>query len=309
MSVYKSGLFFTTFVLMNSLFFAQWIGANNSIQLKQDNESLSLVQNDTPLLVYRFHDALFKPYVQKLYTPNGFNVARDHVDDHPHHHGLMFALSVNGVSFWAEDESAGKQIHQTMGNIQTTQNDDGLNARFSEQLVWQGPNQKTLLHETRTIHLKQPANEAVNLLMWRSHLRCPSEQGSVTISGSHYYGLGIRFIEEMDETGTFINSEGADGTIFRGEERLVEADWCGYQVEQPQPVTVVFFDSPKNPKPATWFTMASPFAYLSATRRYHENEYKVIPGQPLDLRYTIGLFDGLPECEDLNRFYREWVLE
>ncbi len=280
--------------------------ADQSIQIKQDDESLSIAQADSPILMYRFGKVPFKPYVEKLYSPQGINVARDQVEDHPHHHGLMFALRVNGISFWGETEEAGKQIHQGFGALQSKQDEEGLFAQIKERLHWQSPEKETLLKESRTLQLIQPQGQKVNLLSWRSQLQCPQERDEVILAGSHYYGLGIRFIEKMDAIGSFLNSEGAEGTIFRGEERLVEADWCGYQVKAPSPITVVFFASPKNPHSTTWFTMANPFAYLSATLRYHENEYTITPSQPLDLRYTVGVWDGLPDRKAINQFYDEW---
>lgn len=41
-------------------------------------------------------------YVAEFSPPDGGNVLRDAPPDHPHHHGLMYAVKVNGLSFWEE---------------------------------------------------------------------------------------------------------------------------------------------------------------------------------------------------------------
>ena len=48
------------------------------------------------ILVYAFATNQFKPYVRELYTLRGENVTRDAPPDHLHHHGLMYAVYVNG---------------------------------------------------------------------------------------------------------------------------------------------------------------------------------------------------------------------
>jgi hypothetical protein len=68
------------------------------------------------------------------------------------------------------------------------------------------------------------------------------------------------------------------------------------------------FDHPDNPRhPATWFTMARPFAYLSATLRLHEEPLKLVSGKPLTLRYGVALWDGRPETAQIDELHRQWV--
>lgn len=300
------------FMLFSAMFVLTPLAwSETTIQLNQNEHTLFLSQNEQPLMQYRFKNVPYKPYLKTLYTPNGLNVTRDQLGqmhDHPHHHGFFFAISVNGISFWTENEESGKQIHQKFTKIQTTQTDTQLTARFTEELVWQGPDQTRLLDETRTLSYRQPSNDQFTMLKWRSVLQCPEQHDSVIISGAHYYGLGTRFIKEMDEIGDFINSDRAEGSLFRGEEYLYEADWCAYRSQRPQPVTVVFFDSQRNAHPATWFTMATPYAFLSATLRYHENEYRITPNQPLDLQYTVVLFDGILSREEINQFHKQKMI-
>src|SRR5437899_1829831 len=49
-----------------------------------------------PLLRYVFNPRQYKPYVAEFSAPGGRNVLRDAPFDHLHHHGLMYAIKVNG---------------------------------------------------------------------------------------------------------------------------------------------------------------------------------------------------------------------
>ena len=147
------------------------------------------------------------------------------------------------------------------------------------------------------------------VLTWESRLTCPMSKESIVLSGSHYHGLGMRFVRSMDASGEFRNPDNKPGIVFRGEERLVRSRWCAYTAQADgKTVTVAMFDHPENVRhPATWFMMAKPFAYLSATLRLHEEPLKLLRGESLTLRYGVALWDGRPENEQIEALYQEWV--
>jgi len=178
-----------------------------------------------------------------------------------------------------------------------------------DTLVWQDARKtETILHETRTIQAVLDTDLAVTVVTWTSELKAPSGDANTVLAGDHYHGLGMRFVESMDRSGTFVTSNGKEGTVFRGEERLVEADWCAYTaLVDDKPVTVAMFDHPANPRPATWFTMKTPFAYLSATMRTHEKPLQVKMGQPLRIRYGIAVWDGTQDRSAIQKTYKKWL--
>src|SRR5665213_2878936 len=63
--------------------------------------------NGKPVMVYVFDPQNYKPYVQALNTLDGYGVLRDSPADHLHHHGLMYAIRVNGINFWEETAGCG----------------------------------------------------------------------------------------------------------------------------------------------------------------------------------------------------------
>jgi hypothetical protein len=137
-------------------------------------------------------------------------------------------------------------------------------------------------------------------------LRVPKDKQSVALTGSHYFGLGMRLPRSMDETGKFLNADGKEGTVFRGEERLVQSNWCAYQVTADgKPVTIAMFGPSRPAGLTTWFTMAKPFAYMSATLRLHERPLELRTS--LRLRYGVAIWDRHLLPVQINAFYREWA--
>lgn len=258
-----------------------------------------------PFLRYRHSDVPFKPYVDALHTPSGINVTRDAPADHLHHHGLMFAIGVNEISFWEETSTAGRQVHRAFA-------DTGSEGRasFTETLEWTpSGSDEPLLLEQRTLTVRHLNESGITVLTWRTVLEPAAETKPATLSGSHYYGLGMRFAAPMDNNSRFFNAAGAEGEVVRGDERLTPAKWCAAaSTIDGKPVTVAIFDAPANPRhPALWFTMNQPFAYLSATMDLWRQPLVLQPGMKLDLQYGVAAWDGEIGAETIEQAYQEWA--
>lgn len=253
------------------------------------------------LLTYNQKNITYKPYVVELFTPTGVNVLRDQVPDHLHHHGLMMALNVNGINFWEETAGCGYQVTEIFGG----QTDGSL----AGELQWMDAARVVrVLTEKREIKsCRVPQCEAA-LTTWTSVCSVPTGQTSMRVAGQHYYGLGMRFVQSMDNNGEFVYAGGEPGPIFRGDERLTESPWCAYRsAVEGKPVTVAMFDDPGNPRPATWFTMKEHFAYLSATMRLHETPLEVTADKPMTLRYGVALWDGHRSNSEIETLYQLWL--
>jgi hypothetical protein len=278
-----------------------------------DANSLTVHAGSTPLLTYRYVDVPFKPYIKGLFTPGGVNVLLDSPPDHSHHHGLMFACDVNGVDFWGEvngQPPLGKEIHERFDNIGVVGPQGHRWARFAEGLRWVSQkDSEPLLIEHRTITAGQVGEPAATFLTWECTLAVPDGRKSAVLTGAHYHGLGMRFIRSMDNDGEFRNPDNDPGVIFRGEERLSRSRWCAYTAKADgKLITAAMFEHPENPRrPATWFTMAKPFAYLAATMRLHEEPLKVLASKPLVLRYGVAVWDGRPEIAQIDDLYKQWL--
>jgi hypothetical protein len=295
--------------------------ARRPLQLTMDANDVWVRAGESPVLWYRCGGVPFKPYVKELYTPGGVNILLDAPPDHLHHHGLMFAVAANGVNYWEETPTAGRQTHRDFTPVEFSAHYEGPGigypiACFGEHAYWRSPSPwppGVMLLELREMEVGRrltPGTGApATVLAWKSELSVPGGKRPVVLSGSHYFGLGLRFPRSMDGTGQFLNADGKEGTIFRGEERLVRSNWCAYQVTADgKPVTVAMFGYPSNPRgPTLWFTMAKPFAYMSATLGLHEEPLKVPAGWPLVLRYCVAAWDRHILPGQIDAFYDEWT--
>lgn len=306
-------------VLLGGLMLAQLAGAKGPLQIVVDANSLVVRERDATLMQYRHSSVPFKPYVRELLTPKGVNVLLDAPPDHLHHHALMFACAVNNVDFWGEaavppgghfEPLPGKQQHLRFDDVSVARPEGHHWPLFTEAIRWVSqPKKEPLLLERRAMTVDRPGMMGATFLAWESTLSVPAGKDSVVLTGSHYHGLGLRFIRSMDATGEFRNSDNDPGVIFRGEERLSRSRWCAYTAQADgRTVTVAMFDHPDNPRhPSTWFTMAKPFAYMSATLRLHEEPLKVLADKPLKLRYAVALWDDRVDATRIEDLYTSWV--
>ncbi|RKY09219.1 MAG: hypothetical protein DRP65_08075 [Planctomycetota bacterium] len=281
-----------------------------AVGLKVNKDTVLFYRGAEPVAGYRYYDVPFKPYVKELCTPAGFNVLLDSPADHVHHHGLMFAVSVNGTDFWEEQIAPGRQRHIEINSVKVESHKELQMASFGQQLEWVNPpDGRLLLREQRVLELAEIKEQKVTLLTWRSEFVVPQGEEKVTFSGNHYFGLGMRFVRSMDSKGSFFNADMKEGKIYRGDERLVRSRWCAHTVEvEGKDITVAMFDYPENIRyPATWFTMARPFAYMSATMALHENPLVIKADKPLSVCYGIALWDGAAEPAQVDKMYHRWL--
>ncbi|MBI4556352.1 MAG: PmoA family protein [Candidatus Hydrogenedentes bacterium] len=255
---------------------------------------------------YEYGKVPYKPYVEKLLTPSGVNILRDSPSDHKHHHGLMFAVKVNDINFWEEQTTPGRQVHVRFDAPDAVEPKAKLPTTIVELLDWTGPTENLLLHERRTVDLHSTTATKATLITWRSEFTVSESKPNTVISGAHYHGLGMRFLESMDKAGHFFNADGKSDVAGTND---IQSNWCAYAAEADNlPVTVAMFNDPANPRsPARWFTMDQPFAYLSATLNLHREPLTLSAEVPLRLRYGVALWDGRIAAEEIERLYQEWL--
>jgi hypothetical protein len=280
------------------------------LRIEKGDSALSVLDGDRLVLQYAWAKAPFKPYVRQFCSPGGVNVLRDAPHDHLHHHALMLAVGIDGVDFWSEVEGCGRQVHREFADVKTGQRRAAAWAAFTETLDWTKPSdEKPLARETRSVEVYRGVSLGASLMVWRSRLQPSEGRASIKLGGSHYFGLGMRFLQSMDAGGTFFTAEGpVDGEVVRGDERLTRGTWCAYAAEADgRPVTAAMFDSPDNPRPVLWFTMTKPFAYLSATMNYYCEPLTVEAGKPLSLCYGVAVWDAKAKAHEIEKLYKQWL--
>jgi hypothetical protein len=251
----------------------------------------------------------FKPYVRELLSPKGVNPLRDNISDHIHHHALMFAVAIDGVDFWSETKGCGRQVQRGISTAARSVNGQSVSA-IAADIDWTKSDGKTLVAaEKRTIELySNPSSAGPTLASWRTRLTPPAGAESIKLTGSHYFGLGMRFVKSMDNAAifTFADPNAASLTV-RDDEKLTPSAWaaCTGSVDG-NTVTVAMFDHPDNPRPVLWFTMGKQFSYLSATINLWKDPMVVKAGEALDVCYGVAVWDGKATREQIDTAYRNW---
>jgi hypothetical protein len=285
----------------------------SAAELRQvrDASTVSIFDGNRLVLRYRYAGVPMKPYADQLVSPAGVQILRDAPADHLHHHGLMYAMEVDGVNFWEESTpQSGQERHRSLSESDATRQAGSSQTGFVETLDWTGPaSTKPMLTERRTIGVIDAPELGATLVDWRCHLQAPPDKNSIVLGGHHYFGLGIRFLTSMDKGGRFVRPDGPPGTVVSGDQLLTLAKWTGYTAKAGEkPVTVAIFDHPDNRcHPALMFTMTNPFAYLSATINAWKQPATLKAGAPLNLHYGVALWDGEVDKATIEKLYARWL--
>lgn len=289
-------------------------GEGVNFEVERLPEGIRATLGGKPVLEYRSIDAAHKPYVSKLYTPSGRQLLRDSPSDHLHHHGLMFALGVNSVNFWEEKPGApgltsiGRQRGGEVRWLPASEKQGAQTLTLSQALDWLDGEGRALLQERRELTVRHERDARVLWLSWNSRLASTAGQRAV-LTGQRYFGLGVRFVQAMDQGGKFLFADDRSADPAPRHENLIRASWCAYVADMGAgPVTVAMFSDPANRRhPTRWFTMVEPFAYLSATLGLDERPLEMPAKESLDLSYGIALSDGVMERDEINRQYQAWL--
>ena len=270
-----------------------------------------------PVLVYEFNPRQFKPYVKALNTLGGQGILRDAPSDHLHHHALMYAIAVNGLNFWEEVSGSGveKPVQSPPPELGTSP--DGLpQATIRQTIHWLAPQDAflpdspklALLVEQRTLVLT--VNEATKevALRWKSAFEVGGKTNTVALTGSTYFGLGMRFLQELDAVAEQFNADGQPD-LSGTKQDLSPHAWSAVAFKRPDaPATIALFDHPSNARsPAVFFTMARGFAYLSATQALDKEPLVYRTGDKFELNYLVATYPELKAKDFLAPRSQVWA--
>ncbi len=278
-----------------------------ALKVTTNASTVSILAAERPILHYQRSMNPSKVYLRELFTPSGTNILRDSPFDHVHHHSLMYAIAADGVDFWTQGDTCGRQQPLSLGEVKITAGDGLSQAGFTQQIDWIAPDGDKKLAERRSIEVVQLEDTDVSLVTWRSHLQTAAGKQEVALSGSHYFGLGMRFVQSMDRVGRHFNADAADGPVVRGDEQVTPTKWSAYTAPlDGKTVTVAMFDHPDNARKAHFFTMLNPFSYVSATLNLSKEPMTLKAGTPLNLCYGVAVWDGQIEAAQIEKLYQRW---
>ncbi len=277
----------------------------------------SVQRQGRTLLRYAFAPGKFKPYVQELATVDGDNVLRDSPHDHLHHHALMFAIRVNGINFWEEVPGCGVQKPVQTSGPAVSRSAAGLpQASLTQVLHWVAPQDaflpdttaRALLVEQRTLTLVVDPDRREVALRWQSAFEVGQATNEVTLGGANYFGLGVRFLQELDPLARHFTGTGPLD-LANNRQDVSRHPWAAVAFDRPgKPVTFAMHGAPANAGGAPWFfSMKTPFAYLAATQRLDQEPLKYVRGERFQLEYVVVVHSGLPAEAAIEAAGRRWL--
>ncbi len=281
---------------------------SEDINISMGNQFLSFFYGPRKIADYKYNEVPFKPYMKHFFTPSGMQVLEDAPHDHLHHHGLMFAIAVNNTNYWEESQKSGYQIHQKFSNLDINKDIPIPMSSFVEELIWKSPaSENPQLTETRKIASGYWEQENANLILWETLLENPSNTDTAKLTGHHYFGLGIRLLTTPLQNVNIITPVEETLENVRGDEYLRNAPWCAVIVKNTMGTfTLLIVDFPDSVRfPARWFSMRTPFVYLSATRNLWKETFEIPPKDKVLLKHALILWDGEKTKEDLGKAVEE----
>lgn len=286
-----------------------------TIEAASQPTSWTLKQDGKPVLVYTFSPQSFKPYVKALYTTSGRNVLRDSPYDHLHHHALMYGIKVNGVNFWEEVSGSGVQRVIQTSEPKLIAGNGSNQAEIHQLLHWVTPedaflpstNSPALLIEQRTITLTVDPQTQEVAVSWRSKFEVGTKTNVVTLTGANYHGLGMRFSQELDSLANHFTGEGSPD-LSNNKQDASAHNWTAISFkDNTAPITLALFGHSANARgKANFFSMKTPFAYLSATQGLEKEPLVYRRGEHFELNYLVCLYPEIKSVQSLESRYRKW---
>jgi Family of unknown function (DUF6807) len=295
---------------------ASTAGGGFAFALHRQQGLLDLTYHGRKVLVYAFAANQFKPYVKELYTLKGDNILLDAPPDHLHHHGLMYAIHVNGNNFWEERDQPGYEKPVRLLPPHTGRSASGLpQASFTQIIHWVAnkdaaapdSDAAALLIERRTITVTLDERLDEIALDWHADFEVGRGAARVTLAGASYNGLGLRLPKPFNLVAQHQNSENKP-YLTNGTGDVTPARWSSVShTMDGHDITVALFGhSTADGKLPFFFTMVRPFTYLSVTQGLDKAPLQYSAGDKFRLDYRLVAYPEHKGAEFLEQRYSLW---
>jgi len=227
-------------------------------------------------------------------------VLRDAPPDHLHHHGLMYAIRINGTNFWEETDAPGVEKPVKFLSTTTSRSGGGLpQAQFTQLIHWLPFANRSaadsaaaaLLIEQRTVTLTVDEKNQEVAVRWDATFEVGKNAGKVALHGAQYNGLGLRLPLSFNHVAKFQNSASAPYTSANTQ-NVIPAEWTSVSgVMEGRDVMLVLFGHPKNIRgTGSFFSMLDPFSYLSVTQGLDKAPLEYSAGDKFQVSYLLAVY-------------------
>ncbi len=274
-----------------------------------------------------------RPFMYPLVGAAGVNVSRDfpmkkdvpgeeRFLDHKHHRSLWFAHSkVNGIDFWGEYLTFGKQEHASFSEIKA----DGNQGSFLAATKWVAPTGGTVLTDERRIVITALPDGEKTLDF---NITLKATEGDVLFGDTKEGTMAMRLCPSLSmnssksgvstgpSTGHAFNSNGDRDKDIWGK----HANWVCYYGPDPKgnAVSVVIFSHPSNLRsPTTWHARdyglfaVNPFGLhdFEPDKPAGAGDYTIKKGDSLTLRYRFYFAKGQADAAKLDAAFAAFANE
>jgi hypothetical protein len=165
-----------------------------------------------------------------------------------------------------------------------------------------------LLIEDRSLRVTVDESTGETAIRWHADFQVGTSSPEITLAGSNYNGLGIRFLQSLDPVATHLIG-GTQLDLAGTRHDVTSAAWGAVQLNDPtRPATIAVFSSPGNAGgEAHYFSMARPFAYLAATQGLDQKALHYKTGDKFSLDYLIVVYPEIKPGEFLTARGARWT--
>lgn len=287
-----------------------------TLRWKQDDDALTLLQDDEAVFTYIFHSGK-KPIIYPLVAPGGQHVSRDfpmkeaaegETTDHIHQRSMWWTHGeVNDIDFWSEGKGSGEIDHREVTDVAI----DNSVASFSATADWKTPDGDTLLAERKSISVWSTDKE--RMIDFQIELTAADDE--VHFGDTKEGSFGIRLADSMmvDRKlgGKILNEHGDTDKDAWGR----RARWVDYSGPvDGETVGVTILEHPHSfGHPTRWHVRsyglfaANPFGEFHFVGGDKTDGVRIKQGESIKLRYLVVLHDGYGDPERIETIWQQFA--
>jgi hypothetical protein len=289
------------------------------IELTRDESSISFSIDGMKLISFRTRAELPRPdidsvflragFIHPVYTPSGKIITDSYAHNHLHHHGIWTA--------WTKTEFEGRtpdfwNMGDKTGTVEFVSLDSSwageVNAGFIATLQYidlTTSERKIVLDEVWEVNIFNIRDRNKDFSIFDLDIEQKNTSSSPLILPEyHYGGLGFRGHESWngEENTYFLTSEGRDRKDGHG----TKARWChiGGMIDG-KLAGITIMNHPENFKAPQNMRIhpSEPFFCYAPSQG---GDWKIDPGETYKARYRFLVYDGAPDVETIESFWRDY---